>query len=174
MIDPNLYYVWTYKPRRNPNARQYITERSLYRKHYLRIAFFTRYHAKRTLVLTIGTKVLSYMHIVRGKSLIKKGITFIPESPNYDRIWLGKKRSKRIKQFVTPPEYLFDRHRRRYYRVRLHRAWRIGKKNFDNFYALSLYGYREGFTKGYTRWKRRSLRRVLLQEIQEAEAKGKN
>lgn len=167
VIEPDLYYVWTFKPRKNPNARQYITERSLYKKHYLRIPFFTRFHAKRTLTIALGNKVLSYIHIVRGKSLIKKGITYLGRDSNWNRIFLGNKKSPKLKQFIIPPEYIYDRHRRRYYRVRLYRAKRLGKENFDNFYAMSLYGYRPGFTKNYTRFKRYKAIGAVLQELRE-------
>lgn len=165
-VRPDRFYVWTWRPKEYWKFKNQ-QEKLLYKKHFCSVPYFTRFHAKRTLVIYLGVDVLSDIHIIKGKNLIKMGITQFPKVFRNKIFFKGKPKS--VPRFITPPEYLVDKHRRRYYRIRMYRAIRLGRNNFNNFYALSLYGYRESLDIQYRREKRHKLHQIILQDLQKAE-----
>lgn len=162
IVNPNYYYVWTWRPK---EYWKYASqkEKRLYKKHFCSTPYFTRFHAKRTLTIYFGADVLGYIHIIKGKTLIKMGVTHFQKKWGRHIFFKGK--PKITPRFITPPEYLVDKHRRRYYRTRMYRAIRLGRKNFNNFYALALYGYNEGLDIQYRKQKRYQLRQAIIQSL---------
>ena len=161
-VRKDRYYVWTWRPKEYWKY-EHQQEKRLYKKHFCAVPFFTSYHAKRTLTIYFGVDVLGYIHIIRGKKLLKMGITQFQSK--YGKHIFFKGKPHLIPRFITPPEYLVDKHRRRYYRIRMYRAIGLGRKNFNNFYATALYGYREAISADYRRKKRTELVQALLQDL---------
>lgn len=162
IVNPKYYYVWTWRPKK---YWRYVSqkEKRLYKKHFCSTPYFTRFHAKRTLVIYFGVDVLGDIHIIKGKNLIKMGITHFQHK--WGRHIFFKGEPKMTPRFITPPEYLVDKHRRRYYRIRMYRAFRLGRNNFNNFYALALYGYNEGLDIQYRKQKRYKLRQAIRESL---------
>lgn len=162
IVNPNYYYVWTWRPKEYWKYEHQGKSR-LYKKHFCSTPYFTRFHARRTLSIFFGVDVLGYIHIIKGKNLIKMGITHFHRK--YGRHIFYKGKPHMTPRFITPPEYLVDKHRRRYYHTRMYRAIRLGRRNFNNFYALALYGYNEGLDIRYRKEKRYQLRKSILQSL---------
>lgn len=146
---PDRYYIWTYFPKKYQKSIDIVSRKSLYKKHYTCIPFFTRKHAKHVACFYHGVKCLSYIHIISGKNLIKKGITTFNRSngvAHYQKCCFikdstGKWYPAALRQWVYPPEFLIDSHRRRRYIILLNKVFqRGGKKAFNKKYLLLNHG----------------------------------
>ena len=73
IVYPDLYYIWTYRPKELWKNFYKQTERCLYKKHICGIGFYSRFHARHIVSLMLSKKALLYIHIVRGDKLIKEG-----------------------------------------------------------------------------------------------------
>lgn len=167
LIYPDLYYVWCYRPDEYWKNHKVISEYSLYRKHYCGIGFYSRYHAKHVLTHLLGVDVLSYIHIIRGKKLLKLGITNVPK--NYSEFIFFKGKPRKIKRWIYPPEFRYDSHRRRHFIVYLVRsAEDQGVKAFNNKYKRYFYGYRQSFPWSYYKRKNNKIIRDIIQDVWEA------
>lgn len=142
---PDRYYIWTYFP---PKYRVSVNNKSkskLYQKHYTCIPFFTRRHAKHVVCFYHGVKALHCIHIIKGSRLIKQGITTFNKAngiKRYHQAAFIKQRNGdwypgMLRQWVYPPEYKVDSHRRRHYIVALNHAFeKYGKNGFNKKYEL--------------------------------------
>lgn len=137
---PDRYYIWTYYPEKFRKSI-YITSKSkLYAKHYTCIPFFTRTHAKHVAVFYHGKVALHYIHIISGKRLIKQGITSFMIKKYRDACFI-KGQVRYLRPWAYPPEYRYDKHRRRYYIIRMNRAFaQGGRKKFNEEYLRFNYG----------------------------------
>lgn len=142
---PDRYYVWTYFPEKYRKSVKQVTKLRLYQKHYTCIPFFTRRHAKHVVCYYHGVKALHYIHIISGKRLIKQGITTFNSAngqAKYNNACFIKTREGKwypavLRQWVYPPEYHMDSHRRRHYIVSLNRAFeKHKKKGFNRKYEI--------------------------------------
>lgn len=164
VIYPDLYYIWTWRPDKYWKLHDRITEHSLYKKHICGIGFYSRYHAKHVLTELLGVDVLMDIHIIRGKRLLKQGITTVPK--NYSDKIFFKGEPRLIKRWIYPPEFRYDSHRRRHFIVYLVRsAEDHGIKAFNAKYKRYFYGYRQSFPWWYYKQKKRKIIRTLVQEI---------
>ena len=158
IVYPDLYYIWTYVPQSLYKAHD--TEAALYKKHYCGIGFYSRFHARHMVALSINKKALLYIHIIRGDKLIREGITTLPKAYN-DRIFVNSPYTKygdrKIRKWRYPPEFNYDKHRRRHFILYLVRsAEDHGWRAFDYKYKKYFNGYRESVSvRGYLRKKRR-------------------
>lgn len=136
------------------------TEGALYKKHYCGIGFYSRFHARHIVAITISKKALLYIHVVRGDKLIKEGITTFNKAYN-DRIFVNspftKYGDRKLRRWRYPPEFNYDKHRRRHFILYLvksaeDRGWRA----FDSKYKKYFNGYRDSVTvRGYLKKRRR-------------------
>lgn len=169
IIYPDLYYVWTWRPNKYWKNHNKITEYSLYKKHICGVGFYSRYHAKHVLVNTYGVDVLAYIHVIKGKRLIKYGITTVPKK--YSEKIFFKNGTRKVRRWIYPQEYGLDSHRRRHFIVYMVRtAEDQGVKAFNKKYKRYFYGYRSSFPKSYYNYKRNKVTNTLVQEI--CKAKG--
>lgn len=175
-IRKDRYYIWTWRP---DTTNKYITEKSLYRKHLTGIPYFTRYQIKKTLVYMYGVDVLQYIHIISGRKLLRQGIRILQDmnglrhKSGSTKFWY-KGRLVKARKFIIPDEYKIDKHRRRRFMVQMHRVFKSkGKKVFNERYSQKLYGQREGISPKYIRKKRIQIHSAILQDLQQAESRGK-
>ena len=67
-----------------------------------------------------------------------------------------------------------DKHRRRHFVVRMNKIYKKhGRRAFNMAYQIALYGYRDEFSPEYRKQKRLQVHSAILQEIQQAESRGK-
>lgn len=150
VVYPDLYYIWTYKPKELCKTFYRQTEKYLYKKHICGIGFYSKFHAKHIVQTMISDKALSYIHIVKGSKLIKEGITKLHKAYN-DRIFVNSPYTKygdrKIRRWIYPPEFNYDKHRRRHFILYLVRAAEDkGPEAFDKKYKKYFNGYRESVT----------------------------
>lgn len=166
IVYPDLYYIWTYYP---PElCKDNLTESGLYRKHYCGIGFYSRFHARHIVALRISKKALLYIHIVRGDKLIKEGITSFPKVYN-DRIFVNSPYTKygdrKLSRWIYPPEFNYDRHRRRHFILYLVRsAEDHGWQAFDRKYKKYFNGYRESMSVSHYLYLRRQVYHKYLKD----------
>lgn len=165
IVNPKRYYIWTWLPDR---YWYYGGPYRKYHKHYCANPYFTRYHAKKTAILHLGVDALRYIRVASGRSMIKEGITHLPLHKRTR--WLTKvfykDYPKAVPFCIIPPEYAFDKHKRRRWRLLLHKYAKRGRKQFNYFYALNLYGYTQSFSKEHMHMQRRKHYAQFLQDIQ--------
>ncbi len=178
-IKKDRYYFWTWVPLKTKSPKK-RTEKYYFRKHLTGIPYYTKYQIKRTLVEMYGWDVVSEIHIISGRKLLKQGIHFAWEMDPVNKstrfrttkFWL-KGELVKARKFVIPDNYRIDKHRRRHFMVKMHQTFRkYGKKRFNEEYAKLLYGSRAGVSKRYLNKKRYKIRDTLIQELQEAQRKG--
>lgn len=142
---PDRYYIWTYFPPKYRKSTKNKTKKQLYQKHYTCIPFFTRRHAKHVVCFYHGVKALHSIHIIKGSRLIKQGITTFNQAngiKEYHKAAFIKQRDGTwypgmLRQWVYPPEYRMDSHRRRHYIISLNKAFeKYGKVGFNRKYEL--------------------------------------
>lgn len=168
--DPHIvwkdrYYIWTYKPIKRENKR--YTQRSLYPKFITPIPYLSRLHIKHVIVYSFGPKILTQIHIISGKRLIKQGITYLKWGKYQYNCFYLKDRMVHVKKWAYPPEDKRDAHRRRKYIIRLCRAAeRMNRVEFNRYYKLQNYGYNySGFSRYYLRNQYNKVRDAIAQEI---------
>lgn len=150
---PDRYYIWTYFPEKYRSSINTVTKKKLYAKHYTCIPYFTRRHARHVACFYHGVKALHSIHIISGRKLISQGITTFNKAngqkkykyecfiKNRDGSWY----SAHLRQWAYPPEFHCDSHRRRFYIVKMNRAFgsggKAGRKNFNRVYAELNYSH---------------------------------
>lgn len=170
-VYPDLYYVWTWRPDKFWKFHTKITKASLYKKTICGIGYYSRYHAKHIITQILGVDALLELHVIKGKRLIKQGITDIPKKFSDHIYFKGKLR--KLRKWVYPPEFGYDSHRRRHFIVYLVRsAEDHGVKAFNNKYKRYFYGYRKSFSATFYRYKRNKVTFTLVQEICKANGIG--
>jgi hypothetical protein len=179
-IYPDLIYVWTWRPDeywgwtkyQYATESKYRTEKLLYKKHICGLGFFSRYHVRRTITLLLGVDANLYIHTIKGKNLIKQGITDLPKKGHQSIFFKGK--PTKIRRFIFPAEARMDKHRRRHFVVRMNKIYKKhGRRAFNKAYQIALYGYRDEFSPEYRKQKRLQVHSAILQEIQQAESRRK-
>lgn len=155
VINPKRYYLWSYIPNRKRNEIISPSRKSLYQKKICGVPFYTTLHARRMMYYQLGLDSFSEIHIIRGRKLIKEGITYLDDrKPN--TIWF-KGRLYHIKKWITPADYMLNKHRRRRFRVKMFTTFeKYGKKKFNQELIRIYYGYRPGTTtihKNFNRFK---------------------
>lgn len=154
-INPKRYYLWSYIPNLKKNEEITPTGKFLYQKKICGVPFYTTLHARRMMYYQLGLESFSEIHIIRGRKLIKQGITYLEDrKPN--AIWF-KGRLRYIKKWITPADYMLNKHRRRRFRVKMFTLLeKYGKKRFNQELIRIYYGYRPGTTakhKNFNRFK---------------------
>jgi len=147
IIYDDLYYIWTYPPPDMYASFYRQSKRFLYRKHICGIGYYSRFHARHIVSLMCGSKALIYIHIIKGDKLIKQGITHLPQHYLH-RVYINspftKDGSRKLKKWIYPPEYKFDRHRRRAFVLKLVAAAEDkGPKAFNRIYKSIFVNYRD-------------------------------
>lgn len=172
---PDRYYIWTYYPKKYRKSIGRISKDKLYAKHFTCFPYFSRQHAKHVACFYHGKVALKYIHIVSGKRLLHWGwSTFNKESKSRQQACFIKGQVRYLRHWAYPPEYRYDKHRRRYYIVRLNRAFKQGgKKKFNQTYWELNYGsnYRR-YSRSFMRRNYRQAEYAILSQIQEAEYQG--
>lgn len=166
IVYPDLYYVWTYMPPEICKTFFRHNKRLMYRKHICGIGYYSRYHARHIISLMLYDKAMDYCHIVKGSKLIKEGITTLPKKYN-DRVYINdpftKDGSRKLRRWIYPPEFKYDKHRRRHFIVYLVRsAEDKGVYAFNKKYKRYFNGYREpSSVKNYIYKKKRIFNQFL-------------
>ncbi len=177
-------YAWSYN---TPHSYRFFnsrTEKSFYKKKYCQIPFYSRVHAKHVLVTLYGVDALKYVHFVSGKELRSQGMKvfkqqkypyqinfgekgirierYIKSRDKYDRshVYYGS-----LKKYIYPPEFIYDKHRRRYFAVLLQRKRKQGITKFNKWYKEQFYGSRSGISRKHLKLQRKEVNDALLQEI---------
>ncbi|WP_032357397.1 hypothetical protein, partial [Escherichia coli] len=120
----------------------------------------------------LGVDANLYIHTIKGKNLIKQGITDLPKKGHQSIFFKGK--PTKIRRFIFPAEARMDKHRRRHFVVRMNKIYKKhGRRAFNRAYQIALYGYRDEFSPEYRKQKRLQVHSAILQEIQQAESRGK-
>ena len=163
IIHKDRYYLWSYIPDSTGRYSR-VTKTLLFRKHICGIPFYTRLHAKRMMVYKLGVDSLSEVKIVSGKKLLKEGIEFLPKAA-LKQVWY-KNKLWNIKKWIFPPDYAYNKHRRRRFSTRMiHILKKYGKKRFNQELIRAYYGYRIGFKFSYKNLKRYQINSALVPEI---------
>lgn len=169
---PDRYYIWTYYPKEIRKSISTISKNKLYAKHITCIPYFSRQHAKHVVTFYHGKKALHYIHIISGKRLIKQGYTtFNKGSKKYKKGIFIKGKFRYVRQWAYPPEYQYDKHRRRYYIVRLNRAFEIGGKNYFNetYWKLNIGNQYRRISPTYRKFRYEKAQKALLVELEHGE-----
>lgn len=155
IINPKRYYLWSYVPNRKSTEKISPSRRFLYPIKVCGVPFYTTLHARRMMYYQLGLESFSEIHIIRGRKLIKGGITYLDDKKP-GTIWF-KGKLHRIKKWVTPADYMLNKHRRRRFRVKMFTTFeKYGKKRFNQELIRVYYGYRPGTTakhKNFNRFK---------------------
>ena len=183
-VHSKAIYAWSYHNIYTYRFCKSITEKSFYKKKYCQIPFYSRVHAKHVLVTLYGVDALKYVHFTSGKKLRANGMkifkhqrypytlyfgeggiqseVYIKAIKDYKirRIYFGS-----LKKYIYPPEFMYDKHRRRYFAVLLQRKRRQGITKFNKWYKEQFYGSRQGVSRIHLRCKRKEVNDALLQEI---------
>ena len=139
-LEADEYWGWT--KYQYATESKYRTEKLLYKKHICGLGFFSRYHARRTITLLLGVDTNLYIHTIKGKNLIKQGITDLPKKGHQSIFFKGK--PTKIRRFIFPAEARMDKHRRRHFVVRMNKIYKKhGRRAFNRAYQIALYGYRD-------------------------------
>lgn len=172
LVYPDLYYIWTYRPQELWKNFYKHTEKCLYKKHICGIGFYSRYHAKHIVKHLISREATRYIHIVKGSELINEGITTLPKKYN-DRIFVNDPHTqygdRKIRRWIYPPEFNYDKHRRRHFILYLVRsAEDKGPRAFDKKYKKYFNGYRKSVTVENYLKKKRQIYYGFLQDSRES------
>lgn len=178
-------YCWSYHTTHSYRHCKVKTEKSLYKKKFCQIPFYSRVHAKHVLVTLYGYDALRDVHFTTGKNIKGElGKKYFPQQKYPYEVYFGengirkqvwvKKRQRyeihwehwgSLKRYIFPPEYQYDKHRRRHFAIALKRHRDKGITHFNNWYKLQFYGYRSGISKKALYEKRKEVNDALLQEI---------
>lgn len=80
------------------------------------------------MVYKLGVDSLSEVKIVSGKKLLKEGIEFLPKAA-LKQVWY-KNKLWNIKKWIFPPDYAYNKHRRRRFSTRMiHILKKYGKRD---------------------------------------------
>lgn len=165
----DMVYAWTYLPdNKYPKRANKFSEKSMFKKHYCGVGFYSRYHARHVLSETFGlNKVARQVRLIQGKRLIKEGITTLPKKAvNYLYI---DGRLRKVRRWIYPPEFRYDSHRRRHFIVYLVTAAEDkGVKAFNRKYKTYLYGHRKSFSWSYYKRKETKILDSFVQDIWKA------
>ena len=169
---PDRYYIWTYYPKEFRKSIDVVSKGKLFAKHFTCIPYFSRQHAKHVAIFYHGKKALHYIHVISGKRLIKEGFTTFKEGKwKFRTACFIKGQVRYLRPWAYPPEYQYDKHRRRYYAVRLNRAFNQGGRNkFNETYWQLNYGsnYRR-ISASFRRWKYLKAHRAIWRELELSE-----
>lgn len=158
----------------NINMQQKVnTEpRSCYIKTYMWFRILFKIPCQKNHNSLLGVDANLYIHTIKGKNLIKQGITDLPKKGHQSIFFKGK--PTKIRRFIFPAEARMDKHRRRHFVVRMNKIYKKhGRRAFNRAYQIALYGYRDEFSPEYRKQKRLQVHSAILQEIQQAESRGK-
>lgn len=171
-VKPNFYYIWTYWTSRYQKRSKALTEKSFYMKKICGIGYFTRYHAKHVAVKMYGVDVLAYIHIIKGRNLIKQGITSLPINRRLNCIdYKGK--LVRLRRWYFPEEYRVTIHRKGLFAKQLAAAWRrYGRKGFNQRYKKFFIASRLGISRLTVSRNLWAVRKKLLEQDPDKVAKA--
>lgn len=177
-------YAWSYYTTYSYKHCRAVTEKSFYKKKYCQIPFYSRVHAKHILTSLYGVDALRYVHFISGKKLRSQGMRVFKQQKYPHEVYFGEhgikteiyvKSRKRyeichiywgsLKKYIYPPEFIYDKHRRRYFAVLLQRKRKQGITKFNKWYKQQFYGNRQGISKKALHEKRKEINDALLQEI---------
>lgn len=161
-VQPDKYYIWTWRPKEYWHLSGI---KANYKKQYCAQPFYTRYHAKKTAVLHFGVDALADIRVISGRSLIKQGITQFPQTKLRLKAFI-KGVPRGVPPWIMSPEHRFDKFVRKDFRRAMARAAKMGRKAFNYFYAMSLYGYTQLLDKKYLAAKRRKVEYEILCDLQ--------
>ena len=183
-VHSKAIYAWSYHTKHSYRYCLSVTEKSFYKKKYCQIPFYSRIHAKHVLISMYGVDALKYVHFISGKKLRAQGIKVFKQQKYPYEVLFGENGIKAeiynnlrkryeirrtywgsLKRYIFPPEFIYDKHRRRYFAVLLHRKRRQGITKFNKWYKEQFYGNRIGISKKYLKSKRKEVNDALLQEI---------
>lgn len=183
-VYPKAVYAWSYYTPYTYRHVNSITKKSFYRKKYCQVPFYSRVHAKHVLTTMYGVDALRYVHFISGKKLRSQGMKVFKQQKYPHEVLFGEKGiyieryiSSRntygtvhayhgtLKMYIYPPEYQYDKHRRRHFTVALHNKRKKGIAYFNKWYKSQFYGSRSGISKTHLRAKRKEVNDALLQEI---------
>lgn len=150
-ILPDRYYICTYMPKWAYKNSYLVSEDKFLKKHITGVPFFSRYHIRKNLSYFFSPDIAKSVDIVKGDKLIKQGITKVPVKRFYIFYYQNKSKSiKGMPRFIMPPEYSYDKHRRRRYNLIMTRIYlQYGSRKFDYRYQLELYGFKGNFSREY-------------------------
>lgn len=155
IINPKRYYLWSYIPDNQVQNRLTPSGKFFYQKRICGIPFYTTLHARRMMYYQLGIESFSTVHIIRGRKLIREGIKYL-DYKHPQLLWY-RNRLRSIRKWITPPDYLMNKHRRRRFRVKMYECFtKHGKKKFNEELVRVYYGYRPGTTikhKNFNRFK---------------------
>lgn len=169
-------YVWTYHDKWSYQYTMSMTKKSFYRKKICIVPFYTRVHAKHVVTTLYGVDVLKHVHFITGKKLREMGIkhisTYHNKYLNYINIdgkgilYKGKYRHRLpLKMYIFPPEYQYNKHRRRHFAIALRDKRRKGILYFNKWYKKQFYGYRSSISREALTQKRKEVNNSLVPEI---------
>lgn len=184
-IYPKAVYCWSYHTKYSYRYCMAKTETSLYKKKYCQIPYYSRVHAKHVLITLYGMDALRDVHFISGKQLRKElGRKTFPyqkyptevlfgEHGIRKEIWIKKRKRYEVhvkhwgamRRYIFPPEYMYDKHRRRHFTIALYTKRKNGITKFNKWYKQQFYGYRYGISKKHLIEKRKEVYDALLQEI---------
>ena len=183
-VYPNAIYAWSYHTEYSYRYCNSRTENSFYKKQYCQIPFYSRVHAKHVLITMYGVDALKHVHFVSGKKLRSEGMKIFKHQKYPHQVIFGKEgiRIERyikstksyekvtiywgpLKKYIYPPEFIYDKHRRRYFAVLLQRKRKQGILKFNKWYRSQFYGNRDGVSKKQIQINRIRVRESLLQEM---------
>lgn len=166
VVHRNRYYLWSYIPKEYcSKSYNKVTPsgKFLYRKHICGIPYYTRLHAKKMITILLGVDALLEIRVVSGRRLYRQGLRTFPKK-YIDRVFF-KGKPRKVRKWVTPPDYLLTKHRRRYFRVFMYRQIKHGKKKFNQELIRKYYGYRLGFSPRYLQSNRYKVYKLILPEV---------
>ena len=183
-VHSKAIYAWSYHTTHSYRHCRAVTEKSFYKKKYCQIPFYSRVHAKHILTSLYGVDALRYVHFISGKELRAQGMKVFKQQKYPYEVYFGEhgiqnevyvQSRKRyevchiywgsLKKYIYPPEFIYDKHRRRYFAVLLQRKRRHGITKFNKWYKQQFYGSRPGVSKKHLKAKRREINESILQEI---------
>ena len=163
-IHPKFYYIWTYWTSKYQKRSKALTEKSLYMKKICGVGYLSRYHAKHVAVKTCGVDVLAYIHIIKGKNLIKQGITHLKVNRRVNCIDYKGKLVK-LRRWYYPSEYTVSSARRSLFIMQNTSCWkRYGRKAFNERYKKFFIGARIGISRLTVSRNLWAVRRKLLEQ----------
>lgn len=164
-IYPNYYYIWCYYTPKFWKLCTRITELNMYRKKICGIPYLSRYHAKHVAVTMFGIDILKVIHVTKGNKIIKQGITELPKKVRNFVIFHDK--WVMLRRWIYPPEYQYNKHRRRKFIVNLvsYSTRYKSRKRFNNHYKKMFYGVRPGVSKKIITNNRKTIIKQLTKEI---------
>lgn len=178
-------YCWSYHTTYSYRYCRSKTEVSLYKKKYCQIPYYSRIHAKHVLTTLYGVDALRDVHFISGRKLKKElksknfpyqkyptevlfgenGIrkeVFIKRRNQYE---IRQRYFGQMKRYIFPPEYMYDKHRRRHFTIALYVKRKKGITKFNKWYKQQFYGYRQSISKKHLIDKRKEVYDALLQEV---------